>query len=114
MTMRALSVCSNPDCPNTTERGQCRTCRRRGDRRRPNSAQRGYDHRWAGTRARYLAEHPMCEDASGCTELATDVHHRDGLGPLGPLGHDASNLEALCHSHHSRRTALEQPGGVSR
>lgn len=109
--MRALSVCSTPDCPNTTERGQCRVCRRRSDRRRPSSHQRGYDHRWSVTRARYLAEHPVCEDPEGCTLLATDVHHRDGQGPSGLHGHDPVNLEALCHSHHSRRTTVEQPGG---
>jgi len=42
---------------------------------------------------------------------ATDVDHIDGLGPNGPRGHDWSNLRALCHSHHSQRTARDQPGG---
>jgi hypothetical protein len=45
---------------------------------------------------------------------ATDVDHIDGRGPKGPRGHDWSNLRALCHSHHSKRTARDQPGGFSK
>jgi 5-methylcytosine-specific restriction protein A len=39
------------------------------------------------------------------------VHHLDGLGPTGPLGHKWVNLQALCQTHHSQITAREQPGG---
>lgn len=42
---------------------------------------------------------------------ATEVHHRDGLGPLGSRGHDFDNLQALTHACHSRITAINQPGG---
>jgi ribose 1,5-bisphosphokinase PhnN len=49
----------------------------------------------------------------GCVAKATDVDHIDGEGPLGPRGHDWTNLRALCHSHHSKRTARDQPGGFS-
>ena len=108
---RALSVCSRPGCPNLSTGGRCRECRRDADARRPTAHQRGYDHRWVRTRAIFLADHPVCEDPAGCTDLATDVHHVDGKGPLGPRGHDPANLRALCHRHHSQRTALEQPGG---
>lgn len=98
----------------------CRTCGRRSEKKhcprhtpkdhRPSSTKRGYDRRWERTRASYLASHPTCEQ-HGCEEAAQDVHHLDGLGPLGPDGHDPGNLEALCHSHHSQRTASEQPAG---
>lgn len=42
---------------------------------------------------------------------ATEVDHVDGLGPLGPRGHDWSNLRALTKRCHSRVTARNQPGG---
>lgn len=78
---------------------------------RPNSSARGYDRKWARTRGRFLQLHPICQDPAGCTAPATDVHHLDGLGPSGFAGHKHANLEALCHSHHSKRTSSEQPGG---
>lgn len=59
----------------------------------------------------YLLAHPICEDPVGCIEPATDVDHIDGLGPNGPRGHDWDNLRSSCHSHHSKRTARDQPGG---
>ena len=45
---------------------------------------------------------------------ATEVDHKDGLGPLGPRGHDHGNLRAMTHDHHSKRTAADQPGGWNR
>jgi 5-methylcytosine-specific restriction protein A len=35
---------------------------------------------------------------------ATEVDHKDGLGPNGPRGHDLDNLRSLCKSCHSRKT----------
>jgi len=50
----------------------------------------------------YLRSHPICEEP-GCGQAATDVHHRVAKrdGGLDQF----KNLEALCHSHHSKRTA---------
>jgi 5-methylcytosine-specific restriction protein A len=120
---RRLTVCATPGCPHLTEPGSsyCAECQRQrraaSDARRPSATQRGYDARWARTRARYLASHPTCE-CDDCLALpmherprATDVDHRDGLGPLGPRGHDWSNLRAMSHEHHSRRTARDQRAG---
>jgi hypothetical protein len=67
--------------------------------------------RWRRVRRAYIAAHPICQDPSGCTAQATDVHHLDGQGLAGPRAYDWDNLQALCHSHHSQRTAREQPGG---
>lgn len=112
---RTPSACSTPGCPNLSDRGKCSVCRRevrkQTDARRPNSAARGYGHRWKRTRARYLRQHPICEHEEGCITLAVEVHHRDGLGPNGPNGHADSNLQALCSPHHSQVTAQMQPGG---
>lgn len=110
--MGALSSCTEPDCPRLTRAGRCeehRLAKRREiDRRRPNARARGYDRRWERTRHDFLLTHSWCED---CGERATDVDHRDGLGPLGPRGYDETNLRGLCGSCHSTRTARAQPGG---
>lgn len=113
--MPTPTICLEPGCPKLAVRaGRCerhRLERRRADdRRRPTAQQRGYDVRWQRTRKTYLRLQPVCE-LDGCEEPATDVDHIDGLGPSGPRGHDLLNLRALCHPHHSQRTARDQPGG---
>jgi len=77
---------------------------------RPSASERGYDAKWAKTRAAFIAANPICGEV-GCMEGTTDVDHIDGLGPRGPRGHDPTNLRGYCHSHHSQRTARDQPGG---
>ena len=84
---------------------------------RPSAAARGYDHKWQRTRRRYLRKHEVCE-CDECSKLpygkrpmAEVVHHIDGKGPLGPRGHDETNLQAMTKRHHDQLTAKEQPGG---
>lgn len=111
-------VCSRPGCGEFTDQGgRCPDCRAKAEKKRGTARQRGYDRAWEQTRAAYLAAHPFCE-CDDCEALpkatrpaATDVDHIDGLGPKGPRGHDPTNLRALTHAHHSRRTARDQPGG---
>lgn len=103
MIRRACTVCGA-----LSDRKRCE--RHRPKDPRPSAAKRGYDTRWRATRARFLREHPGCQFPD-CPEPASDVHHRDGLGPSGPRGHDPSNLAALCQRHHSAITAQMQPGG---
>ncbi|GIG63626.1 hypothetical protein Lfu02_79980 [Longispora fulva] len=110
---RAAKTCSTRDCPNITRAGRCADCRRAAEAARGSARERGYDARWDRTRAAFLARRPRCARL-GCTRTATDVDHRDGLGPLGPRGHDPANLRPLCHEHHSQRTARDQPGGWNR
>ncbi|WP_231626416.1 HNH endonuclease signature motif containing protein [Streptomyces apocyni] len=43
-------------------------------------------------------------------DLATEVDHIDGLGPLGPRGFDPANWQAMSKRHHSRKTARETFG----
>jgi 5-methylcytosine-specific restriction protein A len=115
----ALQLCATPRCTELVERGHCdehrRAQRRAVDRRRPTARQRGYDAAWQRARAAYLAEHLTCEcDDPACREPAVDVDHRDGLGPSGPRGQDPTNLRAMAHACHSRRTARDQPAGWHR
>lgn len=59
--------------------------------------------RWKRLRRRILLERPWCQ-WPGCSRPATDVDHtlplEDGGEPWDEL-----NLSALCHPHHSRKTA---------
>lgn len=114
MARRRPMPCTVKGCPALTTKGRCDKHRSEAEAKRGNSTQRGYDSAWRKTRAEYLRVHPFCQDEAGCIEPATDVHHIDGLGPRGPLGHDFDNLMALCHAHHSQITSREQPGGIVR
>jgi hypothetical protein len=98
-------------CGKITPRKHCADHQPRDTR--PPAHKRGYDGAWRKTRAAYLKAHPNCSEP-GCDAPAQDVHHLDGLGPLALRGHDPENLEGLCHSHHSERTAREQPAGWHR
>ena len=70
---------------------------------RPTACQRGYDRRWQAIRAAILADHPLCAE---CSALATDVDH---IVPRRQGGSDhESNLQALCHACHGRKTAKER------
>jgi len=110
-----MKVCATPGCPALTDSTHCaehyKAKRRASDRRRPSARARGYDSKWQATRKQYLTAFPTCQHHEGCIERATDVHHLDGKGPKGPLGHDWRNLAGLCHAHHSQITAREQSGG---
>ena len=105
-------VCSAPDCGELVAGGG--PCPRHRPRdTRASAAKRGYDAKWRRTRRHFLRTHPFC-DIENCWADATDVHHLDGQGPSGPLGHSTSNLQALCKRHHSAITARMQPGGWAR
>jgi 5-methylcytosine-specific restriction protein A len=101
--------CATPGCPKLVARGRrCPEHAREEERRRGSAARRGYDKAWQQVRAAYLASHRVCECSPGCTELAVDVHHRDGAGPRGD--NTWPNLQALAHGHHSRVTVRENGG----
>lgn len=108
---RGLSSCAVPGCPELVSRGRCEThrleLRAEQDARRESARDRGYDREWEQTRKDFLEEHPWCSWPT-CTRPAVDVHHLDGLGPLGPRGHDWGNLQGLCHGHHSQVTNRER------
>jgi 5-methylcytosine-specific restriction endonuclease McrA len=88
---------------------------RNRDADRPCSTQRGYDHDWRRLRAQHLARHPLCVECekqgiinAGTADKPNHVDHivrHNGIGC--PLRLDPSNLQTLCHSCHSRKTAME-------
>ena len=64
-----------------------------------------YGPEWAKTRRKYLGYHPKCER---CGAIATDVDHIKPVAKFPHLILDWSNLRALCHSCHSKRTNNDQ------
>ena len=93
----------------------CAAHQRTVDAQRGNAGERGYGARWRRLRMMFLAEHPLCCDPFGVhgevPVLATDVDH---VVPRAAGGSDEdSNLQALCHSCHSRKTISvdRSPGG---
>lgn len=66
--------------------------------------------RWRAARAAYLAAHPLCQDASGCTAKAELVDHLRPHRGDAALFWDEANWQGLCWSHHSRKTATRDGG----
>jgi 5-methylcytosine-specific restriction protein A len=97
LILRACTVCGS-----LSDQGRCEQHRPTDDR--PSAARRGYGAPWRVIRARYLRTHMICEEP-GCGLQAIDVDHVDGLGPSGD--NSDANLQALCHPHHSEKTARE-------
>lgn len=104
MPTGAPTRCSEPGCsvlcPPGTSRCAAHTRPRRTDPMDPRlSAQ------WPALRAQVLAQHPTCQHPS-CGADATEVDH---IVPIfsGGAAFDRGNLQALCHEHHMRKSAIE-------
>ena len=108
-----MKTCAEPRCPELVPKGETycphhwKAKRRASDAKRGSSTERGYDAKHRADRKAYFAAFPVCQDASGCIEMATDLDHIDGY----PFNRDWSNYRALCGYHHKVRTARDQPGG---
>ena len=77
------------------------------ERSRGSAADRGYDAFWRRRRLVVLARDPVCKH-SGCNQRSTQVDH---VVPRRRGGtDDLENLQALCSTHHSMKTA-ELDGG---
>ena len=89
--------------------GRCLTCDRRRDARRGTSCQRGYNSaRWRRLRWYRLQTEPLCRAclAVGRITAADTVDHIVAHdGPDSASFWDYHNLQALCASCHSRKTA---------
>ena len=62
--------------------------------------------RWRKLREKFLSVHPICTDCNliGRTTAAVDVHHKARRRDSPELAYEWSNLDALCHSCHSKET----------
>lgn len=74
---------------------------------RESAAKRGYGRRWQRLRAMVLLSEPLCRECKsrGRVVAATDVDHIKSKERGGQ--DEISNLQALCHSCHSVKTAKE-------
>jgi len=69
---------------------------------------RGYDREWRAIRARHLSDRPACARCGSRTRLHVD-HVRPHRG-IDALRLDPANLQTLCVSCHSRKTATADGG----
>lgn len=121
---RSLKTCSTPGCPEIVERGRCPECKRRAERARGTSAQRGYDHHHRVlfseavltrdivcrcTEARQHGHGPVCSRPSRHADH-WPLSRRE-LVALGLNPNDPRHGRGLCHRCHSAETAVHQPGG---
>ena len=112
MAMKPLRPCRRPGCGALTRDGWCERHRPQRTGRRESAAW----HSWYSLpvwtddlRPAQLLREPFCRECArhGLRTPATDVDHiRDHKGNWA-LFIDRSNLENLCHSCHSRKTARE-------
>lgn len=112
MAGRPLRPCRYPGCCELVTEGYC-------EAHRPQPVERSAEAQawhglystdeWRLLRAEQLLAEPWCRECArqGRRTRATDVDHIvDHKGDLR-LFRDRSNLESLCHSCHSRKTARE-------
>lgn len=111
MPRRAGHPCRYPGCPAIVHdvpycEQHARERQVEYDAQRGSAASRGYGYRWRQLRMMVLAAQPLCADPyhiHPLPVLATDVDH---VVPLDAGGTDElDNLQALCHSCHSRKTS---------
>lgn len=112
MPYRPKRPCNERGCKNLVQKGYCPVHRRsptkRCDSKRPNAYRRGYTKRWARLRKMVLARDNHICVIHGCNNLATEVDH---IRPKTAGGTDApENLQSLCKSCHSKKTAKEDGG----
>lgn len=84
------------------------------DQTRAKSNERGYDSAWRRFRLVFLKHEPLCRHCKQRGEIrsATEVDH---IVPLSVAPHrkfDTDNLQPLCKSCHSIKTAAERSGAL--
>jgi len=120
MPTKPKTACSYSGCPNLTPAGtsycpeHAKQVKRREDKERGTSTQRGYGARWRKVRAVQLARYPECEAClkAGRHRVAEVVHHRDG----DSRNNLPENLASLCRACHEElhRTREERYPGIGR
>lgn len=111
MPQRPARACAAPGCPALVRDAryceQHRQNARNYEQARGSASQRGYGANWRRLRLLFLRRHPLCADPfnehAGRPVVATDVDHIKSRANGGTDAWD--NLQALCHSCHSRKTA---------
>lgn len=107
MPHSAPHPCNYPACPRVTRERFCPDHATRVDHGRLNASRRGYTSAaWRALRASILMRDPLCRSCHGAPST-----HADHVVARANGGTDApSNLQGLCASCHSRKTAREDGG----
>jgi 5-methylcytosine-specific restriction protein A len=96
------SACREAGCPKMVSWPDvyCPLHKLEHGRERGSASSRGYGARWRAIRVAKLTRDPLCEecDRLGMTQVATEVHHKDG----DPANCAADNLQSLCRRCHER------------
>lgn len=112
MARRALKQCSAPGCFNLIrggEGGRCPDHLEAGVNRDPEIERLYHRIGWYRMRRAHLDLHPWCEDCVKVGEyrIAREVDHIVPHNGDLDLFFDDKNLQSLCKSHHSSKTARE-------
>ena len=116
MPRRTPRPCSAPGCPELVRDGRfCeqhdRQEQRRYDKQRGTSAQRGYGANWRKLRKMKLNQDPICEDPFGLHKEHSELMQSNEVDHITPLKdggtNEMTNLQSLCKSCHSKKTAVE-------
>ena len=115
MPTSAAKACLHPGCRAKTKRGYCEqhARQRRQQRRRDDPSDDFYASRpWRRLRAMHLQANPLCVVCieAGRTVAAVHVDHIKTRRERPDLELDASNLQSMCHSCHSRKTIQQRIG----
>ena len=108
MPWKSKRPCGRPGCKELVDAG-ARYCARHKPTRNYDASH--YDYRWRKLRTLYIAKNPLCAECEKAGRLtpATEVHH---IVAVADGGSDRDeNLQALCKSCHSRKTAKESRFG---
>jgi 5-methylcytosine-specific restriction protein A len=108
MPYKAPRPCTTPGCPNLSASGKCDDHARKHERERGTAAERGYGATWQRLRQMVLSRDPLCTTCAA-EERTTPSTDADHIIPKSRGGQDTlENLQGLCHSCHSRKTAGEE------
>lgn len=106
MPSRPRRPCTQPGCAELTLDGRCPAHQRQYDNSRGTAAERGYGARWRRLRMMILRRDPICRMCNRAASV-----HVDHIVPRARGGQDTDgNLQGLCPSCHSRKTAREDGG----
>ena len=108
MPFKPKRPCQFAGCPRLTHGRYCQDHQRQVggayDQARGSAAKRGYGRTWRKLRLLVLHRDPICS-VDDCDQPSEDVDH---IIPRDQGGDDRmSNLQGLCHAHHSAKTDTE-------